>query len=355
MKNKKALFLIFTPLQLMNAINTVKSYSFQRTDVWLVHKNMEDYINFCRSFFNGDVKCIPELYDEKTDMKNYIDTYVRLVFRALRKRRFINQNTIVSSAYDFLFVPSDDINCRIVFYYLKKKNSNIYLNLLDDGVGTYTHAIFEKKSIVNTVVSKMLFCEGIYDKIHSIYCYRPEDICLPLGSKIKCKRIKQQLNRFDLEPFIGDRLEPYKDKKVIFFDQGIMNEEINACLKKLLSVFGRNKILVKLHPRIKNNINYNDFTTVNDGLPSEFIFICQDVLDVLLVSYSSTSLIYPKLILQENPYIILLNLLMERRNSNSTNKYFFDLNKQLGNDYIKMPTTVDEFSYYIEDYLSKHN
>lgn len=331
----------------MSTINIIKNYNLSNVCLIFVHKNMENYYIQTKNMINASVYVLKELYDIESEKLR--SPYIRAL-QILKKKKYVRKNKIFQSFIEELYVPSDDMNCRIIYYELKKHNSLIKLNLIDDGLGTYLEGIFEKKKILSRMFYLCFLNYKYYEKINEMYIYHPEFIDLK-SNNIKLKKIKVYSD-FSLltENLIEKHLKIYEGKKILFLDQGINNEIINTSLKMLLKIFDRNEILIKKHPRIISNFDYSEYEVVDDGLPIEVIFSNYDCNNCVIVSHSSTGCITPYLMYDIFIYpIMLYKITKDNLNEiNNIDKFINKINK-LNNNIIKTPDSLKEYYLLLED------
>lgn len=357
----KSLVIVYTPYQLISMINTMATRNECDFDVLIAHKNIEKYISICKMVTAGDVFVCPELYDGPINHGSFI-SHAILVKRIISKKKVVkNINGLCSSEYDNLFVPSDDTTCRVVYSYLKKKKSKLKLNLYDDGVGTYSGIVFKKKKMLNQIMLMILLQTRFYEVLDEIYCYHPQLVNSNRNIKITKIIVSKKINEI-MDEIIQGKEKVYFGKKVVFLDQGITNiPSIKDGLDMFSKYFSKEEVIIKRHPRVKNQIIFSDYIMSDDGLPSEALVTSLNCSKCIFVSYSSTGCISPLLINGEKPYVIMLNRLcscdtssmkdVNFKGSNLTQvENFFDkINEFAGFEYIKRPETVNDLEAYLEE------
>ena len=265
----KRMFLVFTPYQLMAVINIIKNNSFNDAQVVMLNENMEKYYKNCTEKLDCDFFLIPQLYDN-TFSGDSFSTKLILLFRLIKKRVIVFKEKLFYEKVDELYVPSDDLSCRAIYYKLKKVNNDIKLVLFDDGVGTYVGKLYEEKNFFSKLTFSLIVTRTFYEDIATAYVYHPE--LFEKRKNINVKVIKMQKETGEvLNCASEETLRLYANKKVIFLDQGQKEEWVLECLDKMRNFFLDEEILVKRHPRIKEKIDYSKYTVADDGLPIEII------------------------------------------------------------------------------------
>lgn len=330
---------------MISAINLILTYKLESVDCLIMHPNMKKYKEIIACYFDGEIYELEKMYDVTLGHCNILN-YIVLVKRILKKKQYIRNNEIMHRGYKRLFVPSDDTSCRVIYDELMK-NNDIELSLFDDGVGTYSGYIYKKKSILKQMVYKLLYRNMYYENLKYIYCYRPEIIKL-VQNNSKLKKIEYYNLKDAFKPYVDNASEQYIGKKVIFFDQGFKgNEAIIKTLDKLSSVFGKQNIIVKKHPRVDSGNIYKGFEISNDGLPFEAIFSVLDCSRAFLVAYSSTACITPFLLGGYNNKILILQSLENKEKNNIEVNLFEYINEQAKENVVYLPRNYAELENII--------
>ncbi len=330
---------------MISAINVIATLNLNYVDFLLATDNMVQYEEVLKGL---GYKCfiIEDLY-VRSQSESRLARRIQLVSNIITLKKVIKTHLFLFGRYSYLFVPSADIICRIMYYYLKK--TGVVLCVFDDGIGTYDNSLYNKKTLLGELFYAILLDNNYRNKFDSVFCYKPE--LMPqndLGYKIV--PIAMSTEAYDLLTSIaGENYKVYSNKAIVVLDQGVLSERaIIEFFNLVLKVLNKDSIIIKLHPRIKYNNKFGDLITVNDGLPFEAVFPMLSE-DAIIVSYSSTGCISPFLFFNSNKKVVFLIGIYE---PNSTVFSILKKLKQtLNNDNIFLPTSMQELNDIICEIL----
>ena len=154
--------------------------------------------------------------------------------------------------------------------------------------------------------------------------------------------------------FVKDKLYPYKDKEVIFFDQGFSHiPEIRKCLSLIKEIYSYDKVIFKKHPRIHSNEGL-EFIQTNDGLPFEAILPNLNLERIMLISHSSGACFTPYLMSEKKPYIVLLYKIANKGEvASPVDDFFLKLQNSIPDNHIYIPNGIEEFQQIVNDFRDK--
>lgn len=343
----KSLFVLYTPYQLISAINIVKMLGIKNADCLIMHKNLLMYKKSMGIYFSGDIYFFEELTEQFFKKTKF--TRLDILLRIMYAKRYVKKKKVLKKIYDELYVPSDEAICRVVYKEMVVANPSVKLNLIDDGVGTYEKQLFANKRWISRIVYSLLLTKRYSENIKRIFCYHPKLLtCNPFDAEI-CK-IKYN-GEFDIfRPFVKKYIDLYVGKKVIFLDQGKFSDQSKKVLLYLAESFGKNNILIKMHPRIGECQNFYDgYTITDDGLPFEAIISEVDCSSCLVVSYSSTGCITPYLLFGIKPKVVFYYCMDNTDYSTTILESIDKINSIEGEEYINVPKSKDEFIRVIQE------
>lgn len=351
MSKRKRLFIVYTPYQLLSALNVYFERKLDNCYFVLVNSNMHKFVR-CYDFLEGIESIdLSEVYDESVLMG--FKARLRIVKDMPRKNRIINKQKELWQDVDEMFVPSDDIIVRIIYKKVKKNNNRVYLSLMDDGTGTYNGSMHYKKRIMSVLFYTIFLNKDFYKTISHIYCYHPELYKPALKGK-KINKITMNQDVIELfYPLANGSINSYVGKKIVFLDQGYTNDYIQECFKCIRKYFGEEEVIVKKHPRIDSKVDYLNFSVVADGLPTEILFPLLNVENTLIISVDSTGCITPYLINEITPYCVLLFEILNKGDEERDRELFETINEGMGYNYVLMPKSVDEFEELLVTIKSK--
>lgn len=339
MKMSKYLFVVYTPYQLISAISTIKTYQLSGCDLILMHSNMEKYSSALNGLGIDNVYIYTDMYDHYKKGSR-LKIHFQIFATILKKRKLVSKKQELNTQYDALFVPSDDTSCRAIYWRLKK-NSQIKLFLIDDGVGTYTGEIFNSRILLGRILYSIILTNKFYENVDAIFCYHPELLAKKLKNVTAKKILFHDVSAIFL-PYLKKYRDCYIGKKVVFLDQGYdSNGCVNEALNCITDFCKKDDIIIKLHPRLNASKTYDGYECVRDGLPFEVLASTFQSEEYLIISVSSTGCIGPYLLENKKPYVIILNA-MNINEKQLTTSFFDQINSNLSEQYVKMPKNIAE-------------
>lgn len=359
MKIYRNMFVIHTPYQLLTAINIIICCNIHNVIMVFAHQNMEKYVPI---FKDSKIKIIlARSFYDKTIEINMFFMHIIIFFRIIKKKILVSKLLNKIEMVDILYIPSDEPSIRVIYNYLLKKNPDLKLKLIDEGIGTYSGIIYKEKSFLSKLAYHLLNVSRVYENIDEIYCYHPE--LLNISKNVKVHQIyfsNANLNR--IGQFFSRQIFEYIGFKVIFLDQGISNfPQIKHILDMLSNYFNKDTILIKKHPRISScDELYAGYKIINDGLPFEILLSSLDFSKCLIVTFSSSAAANPYLILNERPFVLLLHKLCVRHNKGEGDAYFKEINlgqvesffnkinKKIGYEYIYQPENMKQCKIFFD-------
>lgn len=288
LKSNKNLFIVGTPLQLLNAIEAVKHFDLKNNILVIVHRSLEankTQMESVKKLHNWE-----EIIDIEYSKSSSLLKYINLV-------KYLKKHT-----YKYLFVPKLEVVPKLVIPNVKKEK----VFLLDDGVMTIS--IYENNLKTNKI-NKYDFKELRF---------------LFFGMKIKIKDKINLFTYFDLEPI--NKIEIVKnnltflkktyfegasvDDSAIYFlghpsSKYISDDDYLKSVHNLIKISDKNIIYIphrgesKEVKNIFNSIDNSKFKVLDINMPVELYFLENKIHPAHIISYYSTALITLKIIYQE--------------------------------------------------------
>ncbi|HAP9554085.1 TPA: hypothetical protein IWK48_002580, partial [Enterococcus faecium] len=215
------------------------------------------------------------------------------------------------SVYDEIFIQGENYFTKILFSNVYKKNPDVKLNYIEDGLGTYL-----KKSIFSTSknvqrVFKILNKNSIFKKkIDDYFVYCPELLLYDVKNIKKIPKIDENSKLMKNIQSIFGIEEVFVGDKCIFFDQPLLSDgygiDETDIFAKVNSIFsGKKETLIKLHPRARTN-RYGEKNILNSSLPFEVLLLENDFSSTLLISPISTISFSPSMMFEKTINSIML-------------------------------------------------
>ena len=354
------LFICSTPFQIMNAVNlAITVLKDEIKDLYILDHSPEChkyYLILKENEFFRQVYFLKtrEAYSllKKNKVINLL-SYTKKALNALNYKKLEKNIPNKESRYNTVFLAYPDLPTQIIYYYFKKQNSNIKLNLFEDGIYTY-NALNKKDSWLRINFSRIVFGSYVLDDCKKVYTYKPSFINVKNRNieKLKIPEIKKTGNE---GVAILNKLMAYDEcylkylsNKCIYFDQpfgfdAIMKQQLKI-IEIISEVIGPEHVGIKMHPRTQGDVYKDICKTINIKIPFEVLELNFDINNKILISILSTACLNPKIIFNEEPYIILLYKIVDL---NATDDAFLDIVSKVKDSYNNknkffIPETIEE-------------
>lgn len=302
----KNLFIVGTPLQLINAIEAINHFKLENNILVIVHRSLEanrNQIDEIRNLYKWE-KIIDIEYSKHSSLLRYVQLVKYL-------KKYI---------YKYIFFPKLEVVPKIVIANVKKEK----VFLLDDGGLTVT--IYEK-----------------FIKTNKLNKYDLKELrFLLFGLKIKIRDKINLFTYFDLEPVNGIEViknnltylknkvkDAKRDDDVIYFLGQPISTLINDAsyrnsLKNIIEKYNKKVIYIPHRGETRDKIDYlsaldNSMFSIQDiGMPVELFFLNNNLYPHHVISYYSTALTTLALIFEDS----IINYI--KIPENSSNKVAFE-------------------------------
>ena len=304
------------------------------------------------------------IIDSKKIYKKYISRESGLINHLQIARTYFHVNSIAKiivtngASYKNIFVSSRAFIPRLYILSCYKKKMDIHVYYFDDGVGSYYGNSALNPSKADGMVRKMLFgkkaldfnqdrflmCPDMYKKINGYTPYQVYEIDRFFDHEEHAgvlEAVFQPGNDVALDES-SVILEEISDE---FFD-GKNLATLNSLYEFTLNSFGSDDLLVKSHPRSKGEKRKGFRYYQKYELPFEILCIKNDMDKKVLISCGSTAVSTPKMITDQEPYVILLYKFIknEGMNQEPLDRFFVSLKESYRNpDKVQIPSSFDEY------------
>lgn len=325
-------FVAWTPLHVMNVLNTVVNYFHEeQNDLYLYDE------------FSGAEELYPLLQETHLFHHVYLishqeigGTVERLGSLLLNRQKFVSAGN-----YDQIFIQGENYFAKLLYGQSRKKNPGVKLHYIEDGLGAYVGSpVIRNDNRGNQLVKRLNRHSIFHAAIESYYVYEPSLVAvkekgdyLPLPKLIDdnpaLNIIKQVFSVAEQESTIHDC--------VIYFDQPFMADGFSidegALMQELQVIIPDEKLLVKYHPRSQKD-KYGTVRELETNLPWELYCLNQAMEDVSFLSVATTASFTPYMMFGMDLPVIMLA------------EYYLDLNiRKNGNQRtITMLENVRSFS-----------
>lgn len=345
------LFISSTPYQVFNAINMCKNVlTDECSDLYILNVS------------KSSVAIYNKIKIEKIFRKVYLINVLeslpgkKVLYYLNRLNKIIFTKKVIPNKndfYDSVFIVGTEVFSKAIYYYWFNKNKNIKLNFYEDGTGSYFRILMEDKKMIKHRVLSILKGFEITDKCDSLYVYRPSCV-MSKYNKIRIKSIPLINKYSDCIDEIKKVLQKNEiniiSRKIVFFDSDfgdyrILEQQIHF-VNKLNEILNSKNYYIKFHPNSDRKLYGEKAEALKIEDAFEVINLNQDMSDKILISIASSACITPKLIFNEEPYIVFLYKLSKETLEYAPN--FDEFIQKIVELYdspekIFIPTTVEEY------------
>lgn len=299
------IFFCQTPFQIISAIFIAKQYKREedRFDIVIVdmfsnYRSIADKINNTHIFNNvyvAEASCVILAKNITGNIKKLFYT----LFPGVMVNKFIPG---VADFYDEMFIWNYDAftaTFRSFFSYSKK--TSIKVNIYDEGWIVYLPIddVIPKKGFMKLIEMLNKFKGKGFatrENINSYYLYEPEAIMFDTNASVYAidRELIKRKDIIDTLDYIFDSKEEAKkyDKKYIILEEAILanvpNVHDEEIFDKIVEIVGKDNVLIKLHPRTKEDrfTKKGIKTLGQSGVPFEAIALCSDFAEKTLIGIS---------------------------------------------------------------------
>lgn len=307
-----------TPFQVIVAFKIFKNNA-KCTDIFILnqfegHKELCQRIEEINCF--RKIKIINEemVYGLNHKKKTKLGMRLDLIKAYCSLDKIVNKIIPNIREYTDIYVSCNAFIPRIVRLDCQKNGYGTKFHFFDDGIGSYCISSTYRQSIRDKAARFFILGRKTIYEEYDLFLFMPE--------------LYEQLN--PSSQYIVRKIEPvtkkdsiYLDKvyqgcdmeiqeKFIYFDTvrkeigtDELNENNNEVIRRMIGILGEDNFIVKTHPRDKTryiNCKYIDSGT----LPMEALYCHYDFTEKVLISVFSTAVFTPKIIFDQEPYVILL-------------------------------------------------
>lgn len=249
----------------------------------------------------------PGLYNHLEIVKSYL--HVKQISQMI-----IRPNVI----YKYMFLSTRAYLPRVVQLNFIKRKYPTEVLLFEDGTGSYYDFMAGKPRKLDSLVRLILFGKKSLNLSGQGYLFCPE-IFLKMNpdSAYKINSIeriweKDYGKKVINAVFSGYRTRSFPEKAIII---DTVKEEVFSAeeVKSLYDIYrlitkklGKKNVIIKRHPRDTSyenkNLNYYDYPEI----PFEHICMETDMSKKIIISYFSTAAVTPKMLFDQEPFVIML-------------------------------------------------
>lgn len=339
------LFVIASIYQLFNALNIINS------------KNDFENVEICILNFNNTIteKIDLAYLENKVKKVRIIDIYptsgkaqkILLVLKSKVKKIF-NRNKLLK--YASIYLSGTEVFSKIILFYFRDTSTQIFY--YEDGVASYYSVLNSKTKQIEDFVFKILYGFRPLEKCKSLYIYSPKAVCnnsygIPLN-KIEGPNINTVINMKKV--FLGK----YKDfsKKYVFLSTWFEDEDKyklqQFLIQQFLKSIENSKCVIKVHPSDRKINMFPNVECLNDSCCFEILNLNFNFEKNVFITIISTAAITPKIIYNQEPVIIFLFKIFQKRYIDEWRDIEVPIRKLLAEynhkERIFIPESMEEFT-----------
>jgi len=368
MKNMDAMYICTTPFQIMSAISLVINRK-ESADLYIdaqfdgaeeLAERIREQKIFDEVRVLLDVPCIKRVREAAGKAKRYKE--LMGIYRHIEDAA--KEILIPDRSYRLLYATHNVFVANVLMLYISKKDVRTRVYYYDDGEGSYDEKDLYQESIPDRMAKRMVLGRKPFRGVRRYYMYSPDLFrsMHPENHVLVYQLPKFHQNKDVLrvisEVFQAEEAKGIREPVVIM---DVLKEEalspedgkrLEALYGKLRKIFGDDKIVIKRHPRDKaehaDGIREYPFS----GTPFEITCLSSKPSQMTLITVLSTATTMPKLLLDEEPRIVLLyHLFKKKQGTDEDRDHFFEMTKQIyrNPDRIRIPKTEAELEHVIRE------
>ena len=223
--------------------------------------------------------------------------------------------------YERCFLSSRAHIKNLLLHELLRRNPRMGIVIYDDGMGTYDGRSHVLNTSAMRVRAEKLLGWNIYDPERIEYLvYEPALFTRPARyGTCPVRQMPKPGERKETMELIARIFhvtpEDQIRERVIIFDpfRGLDSERaqkfpaIDRCYREAVSVFGRDNVIIKPHPRSTEKPDADAKIYTRSGIPMEALYAgMEDLQDRILITYASTAVYTPRILFAKEPWVIAL-------------------------------------------------
>lgn len=269
-------------------------------------------------------------------------------------------------SYDLFLFSGNGALPECIFNSIRKRNPKIECMRFEDSYVSYTREYGKIKGSsrrkIESIMHKVFNGANIDDYIKGYYFAEPDlvqtQFNYPVISAPKINRDNKELIEVLNKVFEFNSLQDTYEEKFIFFESGDAyfekNNEDVEFIKEIVKIAGKDNILIKRHPRCKENRFEKLGVHIAKGssVPWELIQLNIKMDGKVFVTTTSAAALSSAIYFGDDCKAILLFEGMKNKPSSVTDvmrKYMKDFQNKYGSKALFMPNDMKEFKKVIEE------
>ena len=365
MRILNACFFCTTPFQILSAVN-ISLMNNEKADIY-IGAHFPQAIEYASRLEKIGIFEKVIIIDEEKIHKKYLKNnrgffnHLEIAKSYLHINEIAKMILVEDTHYEKAYTSSSRIYVgRMVQLYFLKNRINTEFIYFDDGEGSYYNKITYSFRFLDILVRIILLgTRGLKSVVQKkkILLYSPE----------LYKKLNPSSNAevFTIKPFsAGEGLQTYvndifaiSEKKLIGESVIIMDtvktefiaDHLELCYELVVEHFGVDNVVIKKHPRDTSISDRTYKYYCEYSIPFEALSLNLDMENKVVIALSSTATVMPKIIFNQEPYIVMLyeliNIKNESKRTKKQRELFYKQCKAMYNDKGKfnIPKSCVEF------------
>lgn len=340
-------FVATVPICLIEAINFVIANEINDADVY-VTKSFKHADEIAGRLSKTDV--FKNVYLVEDVLLTYPITVKKCIKMVKNGHKVVNE--MKTRHYDYIYYNNSGWLINSIFYTGSLKgNKKCIQRFIEHGYNTYLNDYAKKPWYLRILINLTGFKCMDGSMLETLYMFYPDLLRARQDGKVKKmvalnrnnKRLVEAINySFDFNPEKSE----FANKKIIIMEQGPLKVKIDMAdfWGKVLDNIESSDIIIKPHPRQVSSA-LQDFgieVCVNNEMPWEVVALNLDLSEKIQFTIFSGSCIFPKLLCDVEPYVVLLYKLLPV-------DYHY-----LGDDLLSLSDAIrekytDKFKYFVPE------
>ena len=351
------LFLVNTPMQLMNAAILAKTeFAGKCCDIYYTKNVKSQAENLLKKNFFNNIYEI-SLVEDVLNRSNKLNRALVRIKNALDLNKIKKTLPSDPMQYDRILASGVSLRNFEIYYAIKSLNKKVKLSLYEEGICEYYY--MAKKSIGKILFSYIFFGRYYLNDCDSLYVHSPELVSIA-WDHIKLHKICDIKDKYEILNDLSDAMyyKPtlLKDLNdcIVVLEQAFYNKDQEDFQKKIIedisNLFSKEKVIIKLHPRSPLDKYDNEYKILETKAPFEIVALNEDILSHTFVSVTSSAVLNFKMMLNMEPKTILLNRMATKNNDqvNEFDKLVLRVQNQYSNSNLLIPYSNDEFIEFLK-------
>ena len=353
-----AVFACTTPYQVMGAVSIV---SAEKTEADLIIFGMFDgYEGLAdRVRETGLFRAVTAVVPEGIRAPGHGNALKQMLTARKTVRPFLPEG----KAYSRYYSSSRAHIKNILLHELVRRNPDLKIIIYDDGMGTYagdSHVL--NTSRLRKKTERLLGWDLYRPERMEYRVYEPALFTRPKG----CEACPvSQMPKAGADPRTAETIarifqvtpaDSIREKVIIFdplrsADRGGILPVIDSCYREAVSVFGRENVIIKPHPRSVKQPETDAKIYSRTGIPMEALYAeMPDLEDRILITYASTAVYTPRMLFGKEPRVIALFRITDGETGSEWQPQFDKFSRAYTDRArIAAPESMEAFSRLIRD------